>query len=121
MKSRANTIESANSFWLNFASLRNFFIFCPYIYLHFNIFLKKTRKKFDLKSKFNVKNKIAVVINNLLLFVALSLVSFVLYRFIQNAFFQDLFFVMAMVFGFIAIGFLIALLILFIVKAVKKR
>lgn len=82
---------------------------------------RRIRRKIDLKGKFNIKNKFAVVINNLLLFIALSLVSFVLYRFIQNAFFNDLFLVMAMIFGFIAVGFLIAFLILFIIKIVKKK
>ncbi len=67
------------------------------------------------------KRKIAVVLNNLLLFVALSLVSFVLYRFLQNELLVNLFFVMSMVFGFVSVGFLITLLILLIIKLVKKR
>ncbi len=69
----------------------------------------------------DTKRKIAVVLNNLLLFVALSLVSFVLYRFLQNELLTNLFFVMSMVFGFVSVGFLITLLILFIIKLVKKR
>lgn len=71
--------------------------------------------------KEDIKKKIAIVINNLLLFVALSLVSFVLYRFLKNELLTNLFFVMAMVFGFVSVGFLITLLILFIIKLVKKR
>lgn len=69
----------------------------------------------------DIKRKIAVVLNNLLLFVALSLVSFVLYRFLQNDLLVNLFFVMSMVFGFVSVGFLITLLILFIIKLVKKK
>jgi len=69
----------------------------------------------------NVKKKISLVINNLLLFVALSLVSFVLYNFLQNEILTNLFLVMAMIFGFVAVGFLITLLILFIIKMIKKR
>lgn len=69
----------------------------------------------------NIKGRIARVVNNLLLFIALSLVSFVLYRFVQNDFLTDLFFVMSTVFGFIAVGFFIALLILEIVKYVSKK
>ncbi len=67
------------------------------------------------------KRKIALVINNLLLFVALSLVSFVLYRFLQNEVLTNLFFVMSMIFGFVSVGFLITFLILLIMKLVKKR
>lgn len=69
----------------------------------------------------STKRKIATVIKNLLLFVALSLVSFVLYRFLQNDFFRNLFFVMAIIFGFVAVGFLITLLILSIIKTLSKR
>ncbi len=69
----------------------------------------------------DTKRKIAVVLNNLLLFVALSLVSFVLYRFLQNELLVNLFFVMSMVFGFVSVAFLITLLILFIIKFVKKK
>lgn len=71
--------------------------------------------------KVNVKRKIVIVINNLLLFVALSLVSFVLYRFLQNDILVNLFQVMAMVFGFVSVAFLITLLVLLIMKMVKKR
>jgi hypothetical protein len=71
--------------------------------------------------RIDTKRKIAVVLNNLLLFVALSLVSFVLYRFLQNELLVNLFFVMSMVFGFVGVAFLITLLILLIIKLVKKR
>jgi len=69
----------------------------------------------------DVKKKISLVINNLLLFVALSLVSFVLYRFLQNDILVNLFFVLATVFGFVSLAFLITLLILLIMKIVYKR
>ncbi|MDD5012338.1 MAG: hypothetical protein PHQ66_01685 [Candidatus Nanoarchaeia archaeon] len=68
-----------------------------------------------------LQNKIKLVINNLLLFVALSLISFVLYRFIENSFLNDLFFIIAIVFGFIGVGFLIVLLILMIMNLMSKR
>ena len=96
--------------------------------------VKKTRRvkraKRNVQSKkmpkaMALKRKIQMVINNLLLFTALSLVSFVLYRFvpklIQNDFLQELFSIMAMVFGFVASGFLIVLLILLIMKMVSSR
>ena len=68
----------------------------------------------------DLKAKIRIVLNNLLLFVALSLVSFVLFRFLQNDILVNLFYVMSMVFGFVSIGFLITLLVLLFMKVVKK-
>ncbi|PIN77204.1 hypothetical protein COV15_02845 [Candidatus Woesearchaeota archaeon CG10_big_fil_rev_8_21_14_0_10_34_12] len=89
---------------------------------------KKTKKVMKGKKMPKVlvlKRKIQLVINNLLLFIALSLVSFALYRFvpklIPNDFLTELFSVMAMVFGFVASGFLIVLLILLIMKMISSK
>ncbi len=82
---------------------------------------KKVRRVKSRTPKFNVKNKISLVVNNLLLFIALSLVSLVLYRYIQNEFLVNLFQVMAIIFGFIAVGFLITFIILAIMKMVSKK
>ena len=65
-------------------------------------------------------NKIALDIRTLLLFVALSLVSLVLYRFLPTTLLTNLFYVMAIVFGFVAVGLLIALLVLEILRIVRK-
>lgn len=85
--------------------------------------VKKTRRKVSWRGVLigDIKKKITIVLNNLLLFIALSLVSFVLYKFLQNAFLVNLFFIMSVVFGFVSVGFLITLLILFIIKLIKKR
>lgn len=69
----------------------------------------------------NLQKNISLVLNNLLLFAALSLVSFVLYRFLHNDFLLNMFFVMAMVFGFVSVAFLISLLVLVIIKFVSKK
>ena len=85
---------------------------------------RRVSRKVSRSKSFGVsdtKRKIAIVLNNLLLFVALSLVSFVLYRFLQNELLVNLFFVMSMVFGFVGVAFLITLLILLIIKVVKKK
>jgi hypothetical protein len=87
---------------------------------------KVSRKSANLKNyrnfvKNNLRKKIALVVNNLLLFIALSLVSFVLYRFLQNDLLVNLFFVMATVFGFVAVAFLISLLVLAVMKFISKR
>jgi hypothetical protein len=82
-----------------------------------------SKKNSSVKSvKFgSLGDKTKLVINNLLLFAALSLVAFVLFRFIQNDFLNNLFFVIAVVFGFIGVGFLIVLLILFVLKLISKK
>jgi hypothetical protein len=69
----------------------------------------------------NIKRNITLIVNNLLLFVALCLVSFVLYKFLGNEFLKSLFQVMAMVFGFVSVAFLICLLVLVIMKFVSKK
>ncbi|MCK9567984.1 hypothetical protein M0R72_03445 [Candidatus Pacearchaeota archaeon] len=80
---------------------------------------KSARKSSPIVGK---KRKISVLLNNLLLFIALALVSLVLKEFISEEypFFIDLFFVLFIVFGFIAVAFLIVFLILLLVKALKK-
>ncbi len=93
---------------------------------------KKTKRRVSKRRVSSIfkgsklKKRIAVVINNLLLFVALSLVSFVLYRYLpifglQNDILNNLFFIMTMVFGFVAVGFLVVLLILLIIKIISKK
>ncbi len=84
---------------------------------------KVSRKqvKSESFSKADLKKKITIVINNLLLFVALSLVSFVLYRFLQNDILVNLFQAMSMIFGFVSVAFLITLLVLIIMKFARKK
>ena len=85
---------------------------------------KKTRRKVSGRAAFkggDLKKRITIILNNLLLFVALSLVSFVFYKFLQNDILQNLFYVMSMVFGFVSVAFLITLLVLVIMKVVKKK
>ena len=70
------------------------------------------------------KTKVEFTINKLLFFVMLSLVSFVLYRFISgdtSEFLNELFFMGAMIFGFVSVGFLIALIILVILKTFPRK
>jgi DMSO/TMAO reductase YedYZ heme-binding membrane subunit len=71
----------------------------------------------------DLKKKITIVLNNFLLFVALALVSsiFGFVGFIQNEILVNLFQVMSTIFGFVALAFLITLLILVIMKILKKK
>ena len=64
--------------------------------------------------------KISVLLNNLLLFIALSLVSLVLTQFSSTAFFVNLFSVLTIVFGFIAVAFFIVFLVLLLLRFLKR-
>jgi len=77
---------------------------------------KRSSKSFEPR-----KRKISVLLNNLLLFIALSLVSLVLTQFSSSAFFINLFSVLTIVFGFIALAFLIVFLVLILIRALSKK
>lgn len=77
---------------------------------------KKTGSRLEkIQSKFNL------VLRNLLLFIALSLVSLVLYVYFPSLnVLSMLFQIMAIVFGFVAIALLITFLVLWILRIVRK-
>jgi hypothetical protein len=81
---------------------------------------RKINSRVSRRNRTNQGNKIALDLRSLLLFVAMSLVSLVLYRFLPNTLLTNLFYIMAIVFGFVAVGLLIALLVLEILKIVRK-
>ena len=84
---------------------------------------KKVRRvRREVKKAGYNKTKFALVIKNLVLFVLLALISLALTYLLanQNSFLETLFLVLAMVFGFVAVAFLITLLILLILKVSKK-
>ena len=87
---------------------------------------KSLAKKVDVtkaKSKKLIipsKKKINLVLRNLVLFVVISLVSFILYLVSSKAMFKNLFSLLAMVFGFVSVAFLIVLLIFLFTKLFKK-
>ena len=67
------------------------------------------------------KRKINLVLRNLILFVVMSLISFVLYKYIlSNELLITLFSLLAMIFGFVAVAFLIVLLVFLILRTMKK-
>lgn len=81
----------------------------------------KISKKNSVKLKTpRVRSSFSIVIKNLLLFLFLSLASFVLYNYVlKNYFLINLFFVTAMIFGFMAAGFFITFLVLIVIRIVK--
>ena len=66
------------------------------------------------------KRKINLVLKNLILFVVMSLISFGLYNILNNEIFKNLFSLLAMIFGFISVAFLIVLLVFLILKLMRK-
>jgi len=68
------------------------------------------------------KFKFGIVLRNLIVFVLLALVSYLLYYFVfENTIFVNLFYFLWIVFGFIALAFLIALLVLLFMRWMKKK
>jgi len=66
------------------------------------------------------KRKINLTLRNLFLFVVMSLIFLALYSILDNELFKNLFSLLAMIFGFIAVAFLIVLLVFLILKSMKK-
>lgn len=85
---------------------------------------KRTGKKslkgliFDIS---DLKKKIAITLTNLLLFIVLSLVFFLLYLLLQNQSLKYIFSLMTISFVSLSVAFLIVFVILFILKTVKKK
>ena len=65
-------------------------------------------------------SKVSKVLKNLFVFLALFVVSLVLYKVTTNAFWNDLFFLIMLVAGFVTLAFLIVWLVLLWLKAIGK-
>jgi len=65
------------------------------------------------------KKKIILILKNLILFTVISLVSFILYLVSNKEIFKNLFSILAMVFAFVSVAFLITLLIFVFLKLLK--
>jgi hypothetical protein len=86
------------------------------------------KKKFSIKEENsnNVKHvissrfKIGMVFRNLILFVLLTILSYLLYFASSNGVLMNLFYFLRFIFGFISVAFFIALLVLLFMKWMKK-
>jgi hypothetical protein len=84
--------------------------------------VKKTvRKSSRLKRSSAPKDKLKLVFKNFMLFVFLTVASLIFLYFVKNPILVNLFNIMVIAFGFVAVGLLIALLVLLIIKATRKR
>ena len=89
---------------------------------------KNVKKKVKVEKKISPKkvkaeaqkSKFLLVANNLLIFVIFSLVFLILSRLVVNTFLINLFTLSTILFCFVAVGFLLALLVLLILKFMKK-
>jgi hypothetical protein len=87
---------------------------------------KKVSRKVALAKSTNKKrilvnpNKFRLVLKNLILFVILALISFVSYKVATNQMYIDFFLLLTWILGFIAVAFLISLLVLLFLRAIRK-
>jgi hypothetical protein len=83
--------------------------------------VKKTRRTAPKRRKFfEPRDKVRLVFNNLILFIVLTIVSLAAFNIVTNSILVNVFQIMIIAFGFISVGFLIALLVLLIMKSVRK-
>lgn len=83
---------------------------------------RRTRsKKEDVQRfVFTTKRKINLALRNLLLFLVLALVSYVLYKVVKNTLFYNLFSLLTIIFAFVALAFFIVVLVFLVLKMTKK-
>ena len=79
---------------------------------------KKTVPLKQITSRYNSR----LALRDLILFALLSIISFILYTVSGNTLYQDTFYLLAILFGFISVAFLIVfLVIIFAREKVKKK
>ncbi|MDD5700068.1 MAG: hypothetical protein PHH00_02660 [Candidatus Nanoarchaeia archaeon] len=67
------------------------------------------------------KANIRIVLNNLIVFFILFLISLILYEVLQSEVLNNLFFIFMLGFGFISVAFLITLVVFLFLKLLQKR
>jgi membrane glycosyltransferase len=66
------------------------------------------------------KRRIHLVIKNLLLFSVLTIISYVLFTVSTNPIYDSFFYLLSIILGFVSLAFLISLLVLLVLRAMKK-
>ena len=77
-------------------------------------------KKIVAKGPARLRDRIGLAWKNLILFLIIFIISFVLYSFSSNDLLKNFFGVLSIIFGFLTFAFLIAFIVLFILRATKK-
>lgn len=79
---------------------------------------KKTIPVKQITSRYNLR----LALRDLILFALLSVISFILFTVSGNTLYQDTFYLLAMIFGFISVAFLIVFLVIVFSRGkVKKK
>ncbi len=85
---------------------------------------KKVVKKSTSKNQFQrvraTKTKIRMVVKNLLMFLVLSLISYLIFLVSNNEILNSFFFILSWILGFISLAFIISLLVLILLRAMRK-
>ena len=76
----------------------------------------KTSKKVS-----SIPKKVRIATNNLVLFTLIALVSGILYQVANNTFYTNLLYLTAMISGFIALAFLLVIIVFFFLKKEMKK
>lgn len=79
--------------------------------------LVRTKRPLRVRS---TKKKIILVLTRLVFFIVLSLISFLSYYFLANEVLRNLFLMLTIIFSFISVGFLIALLVFVFMRVIRK-
>ncbi len=67
------------------------------------------------------KNAMKIALRDLVLFGLLSIMCFALYLVSGEAMYQDAFYLLSIIFGFVAVAFLIVILVILISKGIKQK
>ncbi|MDP2672634.1 MAG: hypothetical protein Q8O84_02375 [Nanoarchaeota archaeon] len=78
---------------------------------------KKTIPVKQITSKYNSR----LALRDLILFALLSIISFILFTVSGNTLYQDTFYLLAMLFGFVALAFLIVFLVIIFARGKVKK
>jgi sorbitol-specific phosphotransferase system component IIBC len=80
-----------------------------------------TRGKVSKVQVLTSKKKINFILKNVLFFLVLGIISYILMSVTGKEIYSNLFELLMMVFGFIALAFFLVLLILLFMKSIKRR
>jgi len=69
----------------------------------------------------SASTNVRIVMNNLIIFFILFLISLILFSVLQSEVLKNLFFIFLLGFGFISVAFLITLVVFFFLKLFQKR
>lgn len=83
--------------------------------------MPKKKKVTKAKKTPPISARINLAWRNFILFLILFILSFVLYSFSSSSLFLNFFGVLSIILGFLAFAFLIALVVLLILNAAKKK